>query len=451
MPYPRVTPPLQDSPGLVELLRRLVRFDTTNPPGNEGACLRYIQGLLTESGVDVELLGPSRDRPNLVARLKGRGSEPPLLMYGHVDVVTTAGQEWTHPPFEARIEDGFVWGRGTLDMKGGIVMMLSALLRAKSENPGPPGDVLLALVSDEEAGGEQGAKFLAQNHAELFDGVSYAIGEFGGFSFDIGNRRFYPIMVAEKQSCWIRLRIRGHSGHGSLAHQPGAMAKLSAVLRQLEERRLPVHVTPVTRLMIESIGSRLPFPASLAFRAILRPALTNMVFKLLGDRGRLFSPLFRNTVNPTMVTGGQAVNLTPGEIVLDLDARLLPGYTPGQLLEEVRGIIGEDVAIEVVRFEPGPTGPDLGFFQTIAAIVRQMDPEGEPVPMLLPASTDARHLAKLGIQTYGFLPMRLPAGFNFSELIHGPDERLPIDALEFGSEAVYRLIMGRGETYPRRS
>ena len=427
-------------PSMVELLQRLVRFDTTNPPGNEGECLRYIHGLLVEAGIEVKLLGPSHRRPNLLARLEGRGTAPPFLMYGHVDVVATVGQEWAQPPFEARVDDGFVWGRGTLDMKGGIVMMLSALLRAKSEDSRPPGEILLALVSDEEAGGDHGAKFLVENHADLFDGVGHAIGEFGGFSFHIGRRRFYPIMVAEKQACWLRLKVRGPSGHGSLSHRPGAMAHLSSVLKKLEEHPLPVHVTPVTRRMIEAIASVLPFPASPVFKSMLNSALTASVLKLMGERGRLFSPLFRNTVNATMVKGGRKINVTPGDVVLDLDGRLLPGYTPDDLVSEVRGVIGGGIEAEVVRFDPGPAAPDLTFFPNIREVMRQMDPEGVPVPMLLPASTDARHFARLGIQTYGFLPMRLPPGFNFSELIHGPNERIPIDALTFGAEAIYQLL-----------
>ena len=163
-------------PDPVELLQRLIRFNTTNPPGNEGECLRYIHDLLSASSFNVQMLGPTPERPNLVARLEGRGDAPPLLMYGHVDVVTTEAQEWTHPPFEGRREDGCVWGRGALDMKGGIVMMMSALLRVRSEGEKPSGDVVLALVSDEEAGGEHGAKYLADDHPELFDGVRNAIG-----------------------------------------------------------------------------------------------------------------------------------------------------------------------------------------------------------------------------------------------------------------------------------
>ena len=433
-------------PDPVELLQRLIRFNTTNPPGNEGECLRYIHDLLSASSFNVQMLGPTPERPNLVARLEGRGDAPPLLMYGHVDVVTTEAQEWTHPPFEGRREDGCVWGRGALDMKGGIVMMMSALLRSRSEGEKPSGDVMLALVSDEEAGGEHGAKYLADNHPELFDGVRNAIGEFGGFSFDIGRRRFYAVMAAEKQACWLRLTVRGRSGHGSLSSKAGAMMRLSQVLERLQKRRLPVHVTPVARRMVETIAENVPLPGSLAFRLMRRRALTGAALRLMGERGSTFGPLFRNTATPTMVRGGRQINVTPGEIVLDLDGRLLPGYTPDILVSEVREVVGRSVAdgveIEVVKWEPGPPEADLTFFPALERVMREMDPEGIPVPILLPGATDARHFARLGIQTYGFLPMKLPRGFNFSRLVHGPDERIPVEALQFGAEAIYRLIRG---------
>ena len=444
------TPPTTSGPGLVpdrvELLQRLIRFDTTNPPGNEGDCLRYIHDLLVGFGLPAQMLGPTADRPNLVVRLEGRGDALPLLMYGHVDVVTTEDQKWMHPPFDGKLADGCVWGRGALDMKGGIVMMLWALLRAMSEGEKLPGDVVLALVSDEEAGGKHGAKFLVDNHADLFEGVRNAIGEFGGFSFDIGRRRFYAIMAAEKQACWLRLRVRGNSGHGSLTSEAGAMARLSRVLERLEKRWPPVHVTRVARRMAETIAMNMPLPASLVFRLMYRRVLTGTVLKLMGERGSTFAPLFRNTVTPTMVRGGRQINVTPGEIVLDVDGRALPGYGPDDLVSEVRDALrpslADGVDIEVVRWEPGPSEADLAYFPVLERVIRKMDPEGIPVPILLPGATDARHFARLGIQTYGFLPMKLPRGLNFSGLVHGPDERIPVETLHFGAEAIYRLIQG---------
>jgi len=172
-----------------ELLQRLIQFDTTNPPGNEAACIQYIRGLLTNAGIDSTILAKDPNRPNLVARIKGQGMTNPILLYGHVDVVTTENQQWEHPPFEGKLVDGFIWGRGALDMKGGVAMMVAAFLRAHAEGVQPPGDIILAIVSDEEVGGDFGTKYLVQEHAELFKDVRYALGEFGGFTLQIGKKR----------------------------------------------------------------------------------------------------------------------------------------------------------------------------------------------------------------------------------------------------------------------
>jgi acetylornithine deacetylase/succinyl-diaminopimelate desuccinylase-like protein len=430
---------------IAELLQTLIRFDTTNPPGNERECLAYIHRLLTDAGCDAQLVGRSPDRPNLIAKLSGRGDAPPLLLQGHVDVVPADPREWRHPPFEGRIVDGYVWGRGALDMKGGIAMMLTAFLRAKAEALPLPGDVVLALVSDEERGGEYGARYLVESQGHLFQGIRYAIGEFGGFSFPLGNRRFYPIMVTEKQICVLRASVRAPGGHGALASKGGAMAQLARALLRLENRRMPVHVTPATRRMLRAIVSNLAFPQGALLRLLLNPPLTGLTLKLLGGRRRIFEPLLRNTATATVVRGGEGFNVVPGEISLGLDCRLLPGYGPDDLISELRPILGGAVELEVVYHDPSPEEPDLGLFDTLADVLRQADPKAVPVPMLLPASTDGRFFSRLGIQTYGFLPMALPPDFEFAKTIHGPDERIPIAALTFGSDGIYKLLRRFGE------
>src|SRR5262249_20781027 len=206
-----------------ELLQRLIRFDTTNPPGNEAECMEFIRSQLAEAGIESELYAKDPDRPNLVARIEG-GDKPPLLLQGHVDVVTTSGQDWSRPPFGGELVDGYVWGRGAVDMKGPVAMLVSAFLRAKQEDVELPGDVILAVLADEENGGDLGARFLAEEHAHLFDGVRYALSEFGGFSLELGGRRFYPVQVAEKQICWLTATIRGRGGHGAVIHRGGTNA-----------------------------------------------------------------------------------------------------------------------------------------------------------------------------------------------------------------------------------
>ena len=410
-----------------ELLQNLIRFDTTNPPGSEAECVAYINRLLTDAGFKTTLLAKDANRPNLIARLKGQGTAAPFLLYGHVDVVTTANQKWTHPPFEGKVEDGYIWGRGALDMKGGVAMMLAAFLRAKAENLNPAGDVVLAILSDEEGGGEYGAKYLVDNQAKQFEGIRYAIGEFGGFSTHFGEQKFYLIQVAEKQICWMKATVHGPGGHGSLPMRGGAMAKLGQLLQQLDKHSLPVHITPVTRQMIEAIAS--------AFHTDF-----DSLLELLGQRGQTFEPLLHNMVNPTIVHGGEKINVIPSEIVLELDGRLLPDLGPEDMITELRQIIGDEVELEVVRFDPGPAEPDMGLFDVLADILREADPSGEPLPLLIPGTSDARFFSRLGIQTYGFLPMKLPADFNFMQTIHGEDERIPVESVTFGTEAIYKAL-----------
>ncbi len=428
-----------------ELLRRLIQFDTTNPPGNEVECISFINALLADAGVETTILGQTPERPNLIARLSGRGSASPLLLYGHVDVVTTENQQWQHPPFGGDVIDGFVWGRGALDMKGGVAMILAAFLRAKREDLKLPGDVILAIVSDEEAGGDFGSKYLVENHADLFDGIQYAIGEFGGFTFYVGKRRFYPIMIAEKQICWMKATVRGPGGHGSLPVRDGAMAKLSKLLERLDRHRLPVHVTPVARLMIKKMASVTGGLTGLILGQLINPALTNLLLNTLGERGRNFDPLLHNTVSPTILHGSEKVNVIPSEVSVELDGRLLPGYSPDEMIAELKRIAGDDLEIEVVRYDPGPAEPDMGLFDLLADIMRQADPHGTPVPLLLSGVTDGRFFSRLGIQTYGFLPMALPEDFNFTQTIHAADERIPVESVSFGADAIYELLRRFGE------
>ncbi len=423
-----------------ELLQNLIRFDTTNPPGNEAECIKYIEKIFSGIGLETRIFAKDINRPNLVTRLRGRGDKPPLLIYGHVDVVTVSGQEWRYPPFEGRRVDGFVWGRGALDMKGGVAMMLAAILRVCAQNIKPTGDIIFAALSDEEAGGDLGAGYLVENHADYFSGTKYAIGEFGGFSMHVGSRCFYPVMVAEKQACWIKGLIKGPAGHGAMPMRGGAMASLGRILRLLDRHRLPVHITPVTRQMIETMALHLGFPSGLLLRGLLRPGLTDLILKLLGDKVSHFDPLLHNTVNATIVNGGKKVNVIPSEIEVQLDGRILPGFGPDDFLAELKTVVGDDIDFEIEHYDAFHREPDMGLFDTLSSILKELDTDGIPLPMMLPGVTDGRLFAKLGIQTYGFLPMRLPPEFNFSKLIHAADERIPEDALNFGADAIFRLI-----------
>jgi len=440
MPSPHITSPIYERPA--ELLQRLIQFDTTNPPGNEAECIAFIDDLLTQAGIETTILGAKPQRTNLVARIPGRASAPPLMLYGHVDVVTTANQQWEHPPFEGKLADGVIWGRGAIDMKGGVAMMLCAFLRAHAEGLDMPGDVVLAMLSDEEAGGGYGAKSLVENHPDLFEGIRYAIGEFGGFSWHIGERRFYPIMLAEKQKCTARATVRGPGGHGSRPVRGGAMARMGQLLQTLDTQRLPVHITPVPRRMLETMASALGGDMGRVLERLLDPAQTDDTLDRLGDLGLSFSAILHNTASPTILHGSDKINVIPSEVSVELDVRMLPGYTPEDIVAELCQIVGDDVELVVTDRQPARAETGMRLFDTLSGILRESDPDGVPVPFLLPGTTDARHFARLGIETYGFIPMLLPEGL--PETAHGANERIPASALHFGVDAMYKLLQQFG-------
>lgn len=329
-------------------------------------------------------------------------------------------------------------------MKGGVAMMLAAFLRAKAEGVALPGDVVLAVLCDEEAGSDDGAKYLVEQHTDVFGGIRYALGEFGGFPLYLGGRKFYPIQVAEKQLCWLKATVRGPAGHGSIPMRGGAMAKLGHLLQHLDAHRLPVHLTLVARQMLETMSCALPPALGSVFSQLLDPARTDRVLDGLGTQGLIFDPLLHNTVNATTVRGGHKINVVPSEIEVELDGRLLPGYRPADMISELRSILGDEVELELVRHDPGPADPDMGLFETLADTLREVDPEGIPVPLLLFGVSDARFFSRLGIQTYGFIPMQLPEAFNFVQTIHAADERIPVAALEFGTNALYKVLQRFG-------
>jgi acetylornithine deacetylase/succinyl-diaminopimelate desuccinylase-like protein len=415
---------LQDRP--VELFQRLLRFDTSNPPGNEGECISWIGGLLEDLGCEVRILAGDPARPNLLARLEGRGEAAPLLLQGHVDVVAARG-EWRHPPFSGDLADGYVWGRGALDMKGGVAMMLAAFMRAKASGQRPPGDVILCLLCDEEAGSDHGANFMVTEHPELF-------------TMQIAGRRLYPVMVAEKQVCWTWARITGRAGHGSLPSKGSAVGQLGRLLHTLDRKRLPVHITPVARSMIEAIAAEVPPPVAVPLRGLLRPRLTDRVLATMGDRSALFDSILHNTATATIIEAGDKINVVPGEVSVELDCRLLPGYGPEDVFAELRALSGVEMEFELIRHDPVAAIADMSLLSTLADSLRALDPQAKPIPMLLPAVTDGRFFSRLGIQTYGFLPMQLPEDIAFMELIHAENERLPADSLEFGTRAIGRVL-----------
>ena len=427
----------------VELLRALIRFDTSNPPGSERECVEYVGGVLAAAGIEHRYLALEPDRPNLVARVPGRGDAPPLLLYGHVDVVPADSSEWTHPPFAGELVDGEVWGRGALDMKGGVAMLVTAFLRVAAAEEPPPGDVLLALTSDEEAGSRTGMKFLVEEHPELFAGVRYALSEVGGFTQWHGSRRFVPIQVAEKQRCLIRATVRGAGGHAASVVRGTASAKLGRLLSRLASRRLPAHVTPVARSMIDAMAGALPLHERLALRALLVPALTDRVLDLLGTRWRVLSRRsFTTRRRRPSFAAAIGTNVIPTELSVDLDGRVLPGHVAGRPPRRARGARERprDRSSSSAKSRRCPVEPDLALLPLLADVVRERDPGCVPIPVLLPGYTDARYVEQARRSRRTASCRCACRAHITTALIHAPDERVPADG-----DRVRRRLPRRGD------
>ena len=426
----------------VDLLQQLIRYDTTNPPGNEAECISYINTILSKAGINTTIFAKDPARPNVIARIPGRSEASPLLVYAHIDVVTTENQIWKYPPFEALIVDGNIWGRGALDDKNGAAMSICAILRMKEEGWSPPGDIVLAILCDEERGGSYGSRFLIEDHPGLFTGVRNAIGETGAFTFYVGKQKFYPIMVAEKQFCRLSMILRGLAYYATtVVKRGGTAAKAGELLTQLDKGRLPVHVIPIVRQMIETFSANMPLPNSLVLRQLLKPVLTDNILGLIGSQGRAMFPLLHNTCAVIGISGGEQNITTPAKIVVNVALGLLPGCSLEDAIGEIREMTGAEFEYEVLHnVEPGPEKPDMGLYDTLCQILREADPQGVPMPLMLTAPTDARLYNRLGIQTYGFQPVKLPPDIQIEQLAHAADERIPVDALEFGTNAIYKLL-----------
>jgi len=423
--------------------RSLLRLDTTNPPGNEKRACEYIGAVLHKEKIPFEILESAPGRANLVARLSGDGSRSPLLLNAHLDVVPVEREHWSHDPFAGEVDQGFVWGRGALDMKNMAAMSLMCLILLHRQEKPLKRDLIFTAVADEEAGGALGSGWLVEHHPEKIR-AEYALGEFGGFSRIVDGTHFYPVQIAEKGICWLRVRARGAPGHGSLPNWDGSVGKIGRAAHLLGATRLPFHLTRETREYVNTLAEHQPFPKNRVLKQILNPRWSRIVLeRVLPDKdlARSLYAVLHNTANPTVIRAGNQVNVLPSEAVLEVDGRVLPGQTAEDFVREVRNVIGKEFEIEVLRYQPGvigsPRDPILGY---MADALRHHDPSALVVPYMLPGFTDATHLNRLGIRCFGFSPVKLPENFNFLGLIHGHDERIPVEGFRFGLRVLSDLV-----------
>ena len=426
----------------VEHLRAMLRIDTTNPPGAESACADYLAETLRADGLEPTLVEKVKGRANVVARIKGNGAAPPLLLGAHLDVVEADPKRWRHAPFSGDIADGCIWGRGALDMKNMAAMAVMAVKLLKRSGAKLRRDVIFAGVADEEAGCDVGSRFLVDEHPELVR-AEYALGEVGGFTLHVQGRRFYPIMVAEKGLCWLRVRARGTPGHGSLPREDNANVRLARAVARLGRRRLPQHTTSFVTEFVQRVGATLPLPQRLILERVLDPRTAPAVLKLLPDRSlaRSFAAVLSNTASPTVLRGGNKTNVIPAEATCEIDGRILPGQTESSFLGELRDAIGRDLEFEILKSAPPVvTSEKTPLFETLCRTLLRHDPEALPVPYLMPGFTDAKSWSRLGTKCYGFVPLKLDAGVRFGDLFHGDDERVPLDGFRWGVKVLYEAV-----------
>jgi acetylornithine deacetylase/succinyl-diaminopimelate desuccinylase-like protein len=431
---------------VVDVVSRLIQFDTTNTgeletTKGEAECARWVAAQLEEVGYQVEYVeSGAPGRGNVFARLQGADrSRGALLIHGHLDVVPAEPAEWSVHPFSGAIEDGYVWGRGAVDMKDMVGMMIVVARHFRRSGIVPPRDLVFAFVADEENGGTYGARWLVDNRPDLFEGITEAIGEVGGFSLTVprrdgGERRLYLIETAEKSMNWMRLTARGLPGHGSMVHEHNAVAVLAEAVGRLGRHQFPLVATDTVVKFLAAISEETGLeldPES--------PDLEGVIDKL-GPMARMLKAILHDIANPTMLKAGYKANVVPATAEAVVDCRILPGRRAA-FEAEVDELLGPHVTREWIKDLPSyETTFDGDLVDAMNAALLAVDPDARTVPYMMSGGTDAKSFARLGIRCFGFSPLRLPPDLDFAALFHGIDERVPVDALKFGTDVLARFL-----------
>ena len=431
---------------VVGLVSALIRFDTSNTgeletTKGEAECAQWVAEQLREVGYCPEYLeSGAPGRGNVFARLPGAdASRGALLIHGHLDVVPAEAADWSVHPFSGAVSEGYVWGRGAVDMKDMCGMMLAVARHFKRAGIVPPRDLVFAFVADEESGGKYGAQWLVRNRPDLFEGVTEAVGEVGGFSItlprrDGGERRLYLIETAEKGLLWMRLTARGRAGHGSMIHDENAVTAIAAAVARIGSHQFPVVLTESVAAFLTAVAEETGYSFD-----VDSPDLEGAIAKL-GPIARLVGATLRDTANPTMLKAGYKANVIPATAEATIDCRVLPGRQAA-FEREIDELIGPGITREwISELSSYETGFDGDLVDSMNAALLAADPEARIVPYMLSGGTDAKAFAELGIRCFGFVPLRLPPDLDFAALFHGVDERVPVDALQFGARVLENFL-----------
>lgn len=419
------------------IARDLIRFDTSNrgegDANPESDAAAYVSRYLEQLGLTPVTIESAPGRASVIARVAGAdASLPALVLHGHLDVVPADPANWSVDPFAGVVKDGMLWGRGAVDMKDMCAMMLTAVAELLRAGEQPRREVILAFFADEENGGVFGAHYLVTHHPELFEGAATAISEVGGYSIELNGSRAYLIQTGEKALDWIKLRARGTAAHGSRVWRDNAVTRLAEAIAALGRHEWPLALCDTTSELIAEIAKIYgEDPETVdAEQLILRT----------GKAGGFIQASLRNTSNPTVLRAGYKHNVIPDTAEALVDVRSLPADQPG-ILAEIQRIVGDDIEIETVHSDVGLEVPFAG--EAVDAMIESLrlhDPEAKVLPYLLSGGTDNKALSRLGITGYGFVPLRLPADLDFPGMFHGVDERVPLEALDFGHRVLADLL-----------
>jgi acetylornithine deacetylase/succinyl-diaminopimelate desuccinylase-like protein len=441
-----VTPPPTAEDEVVDLVRALIRFDTSNTgepetTKGEAICARWVADQLQEVGYTIHYVeAGAPGRGNVFARLEGANPDRgALLLHGHLDVVPAEASDWSVHPFSGAIEDGYVWGRGAVDMKDMCGMLIAIARHFKRAGLVPPRELVFAFVADEEAGGKYGSQWLVDNRPDLFDGVTEAVGEVGGFSLTVprkdgGERRLYLVETAEKSMMWMKLTARSFAGHGSMIHEHNAVTAVAEATAKLGRHEFPLVMTDAVGQFLQAITEETGYEFDLH-----SPDLPGTIAKL-GPIARVVGATLRDTANPTMLKAGYKANVIPATAESVVDCRILPGRQAA-FEREVDELIGPDLKREWITELPSyETTFDGDLVDAMNAAILSVDPDARIVPYMLSGGTDAKAFARLGIRCFGFAPLQLPPDLDFTALFHGVDERVPVDALIFGTQVLEHFL-----------
>ncbi len=430
---------------VVELCRDLLKIDTSNfgdgsGPGERKAA-EHVMGLLTEVGLEPELFESEPGRASVVVRIEGdpagtaeRGA---LMVHGHLDVVPANAADWQVDPFAGEERDGCLWGRGAVDMKDMDAMMLAVVRDLARSGRRPPRDLVFGFLADEEAGGVLGSHWLVQNRRDLIDGVTQAVSEVGGFSITVDNVagdpvRLYLLQTAEKGIAWLHLLAQGRAGHGSQVNNDNAITHLAQAITRIGSHDWPVEITPTVRQLVDGLGEATGIDFDESNPSELLGRLGTMAF--------FVGATLRDTANPTILKAGYKHNVIPQTAEAYVDCRFLPGHEES-MLATIRELAGDQVQVEVHHRDVSLETPFEGaLVDAMVEALRTEDADARVLPYCLSGGTDNKALSLVGITGYGFAPLQLPADLDFAGMFHGIDERVPLDALRFGTRVLGRFL-----------